>query len=177
MLVAVCMMAVFAVDASARGPGGKGERGDGDSGLGVPRGKWWNRTEIVQTVGITDEQVKKIENMYTAYRKDAVNLRAKMELVEIDLEQAMDAKEFNYDNAKKLVFKYNDYRSDLKKEKMVMLLNIRKMLTSEQFDKLKASRGDKKGKKGDGHGHGDGMGRSGNGGEKGKMSPPPDHEE
>ena len=113
-----------------RGPGGP------EMHMGPDLGAWWKNSEIVKEVGISEQQVKLIEQKFLEHRLKLIDLRADVERQELKFQPLME--EDQPDEAK--VGAQLDLllaaRGRLEKANTLMMLGIRKVLTVEQWKKL-----------------------------------------
>jgi len=139
MLVAMLIVVAVAVPALVRAMPQGGKEGGG--GMQMPRGAWWQRAEIAKKVGLTDEQKDKIQKLATARRKGMIKLRAELELLEVDLDPLLEAEKLDEGAINKLVNQMEAVRAKIGKNRIDMLIQIRKVLTRDQYLKLKQIRG------------------------------------
>ncbi|MBT3182411.1 MAG: periplasmic heavy metal sensor [Deltaproteobacteria bacterium] len=142
VVVVVLVALIFSADAFARG----GERGE--MGGGGHRGKWWKDAEVVKTLNLTEKQVEGINKISSDERRGQIKVRSDLEILRIDMDDAMEAKELDSGKVNKLIDKYASLKAQHAKGRMKSLLEIRKLLTQEQYLKLKAMRPERGGKKG-----------------------------
>jgi Spy/CpxP family protein refolding chaperone len=117
-------------------PPGRG-RGADWKALHGPPGRWWNNPQIVQQVGVTTEQQKKLDDIYQQYRLKLIDSNAALDREEATLEPLVNADP--PDDAK--VIAQLDHvaqaRAELEKVNARMLWSLRRVLTSEQWKKLR----------------------------------------
>lgn len=106
--------------------------------MGPDLGTWWKSSEIVKELGISEQQVKQIEQKFLEHRLKLIDLRADVERQELKFQPLME--EDQPDEAK--VGAQLDLllaaRGRLEKANAMMMLAIRKVLTVEQWKKLEA---------------------------------------
>jgi len=148
---AICL--VFSGLAAAQGPGGPGHGGpmgfDGPppmAGFGGFHdhsfGEWWNMPGMAERLGITADQKQKMSGIYQEYKLKLIDLNANLQKQQVLLEPMIQADQ--PDQAKTLaqIDTVVQARADLEKENAHMLFAIRETLTPEQWQKLKAMRGE-----------------------------------
>lgn len=113
------------------GPQGMGGR----MGM-LPPGMWWERPETVQRLGLSADQVKRIDDIFQKSRLQLVDLKANLEKQNLMLEPLLNANPVDQANAMAQIDKVADARADLEKANAKMLLGIRSVLTPEQWTKL-----------------------------------------
>jgi Spy/CpxP family protein refolding chaperone len=177
------------------GPGGpdpaQGQQREGFGGPPMERtfhdkqfGRWWNNPEMAQKLGITDQQKKQMDDIFLQHRLKLIDLNATLDKQETLLHPMIEADQ--PDEAKILaqIDAVAQARAELEKANARMLFDIRKTLTPDQWQKLKAMRSehrdkmmmrDGRGGPGDRGGPGGQGGPGGpNGWHKGHRPPPPD---
>lgn len=99
-------------------------------------GKWWKNSELVQKVGVTDQQVQQMEQIFQNTRSRLIDLRANLEKAELELQPLMEADNPNESQIGAGIDRVAQARAALEKEHAMMLVGIRKVLTAEQWKKL-----------------------------------------
>jgi Spy/CpxP family protein refolding chaperone len=154
---------------------GHGEEGGGMHGgfHGLPHGLWWKNPMVVQQIGITPEQQKKMDDILQQSRLQLIDLKANVERQEVLLRPLLDANPPDTAQVLAQVDKLAQARADLEKANARMLLGIRTVLTPDQWTKLQARRAEAF------HNHMDGgngfrgrRGPDGQGGPGGEHHPP-----
>ncbi|WP_035957826.1 Spy/CpxP family protein refolding chaperone [Bryobacter aggregatus] len=135
---------------------GRGPMGFGvGKGLGGPRqldgpprggafggpGRWWTNPELLQRLGISEDQKARIMEVYQSSRLKLIDVTAALQKEEITLEPLIAADQ--PDQAKILlqIDKVAHARAEVEKANARMLLGIRAVLTKEQWTKLRAEHG------------------------------------
>lgn len=126
-------------------PGGDGQKMGGmrsgrmrwEGGMG-PMGMWWKNPEVVQRVGLTADQTKRMEDIFQSSRIKLIDLKANVERQEVVLEPLLDANPVDPRAATAQIGKVADARAELEKANAGMLLGIRSVLTPDQWTKLHA---------------------------------------
>ncbi len=147
----------FAQGFDGSGPGGPDpSQGPGGGGFGAPPmerafhdgrdghdghfGRWWNDPQMAQQLGITEQQKHQMDDIFLQHRLKLIDLNANLEKQEtllhpmIEVDQPDEAKILSQIDA------VAQARADLEKANARMLFDIRKTLTPEQWQKLKAMR-------------------------------------
>lgn len=127
--------------------GGRGDMRDGhgqmrDGGMGGgfhigPGGMWWKNPMVVQKVGLTAEQTKKMDDIFQQSRLQLIDLRADVQKQEVMLEPLLSASTLDSAKAMAQIDKVADARANLEKADAKMLLGIRGVLTPDQWTKLR----------------------------------------
>jgi len=105
----------------------------------VPDGKWWKRPRVAKEIGLTEDQSKKIEAIFVASRPRLIDLKADLEKKQFALSQAMENDAGRADIERKLEA-VEDARKELQKTRVLMLVDMKGVLSAEQWDRLKQMR-------------------------------------
>jgi len=108
----------------------------------LPHGLWWKNPALIQQIGITPEQQKKMDDILQQSRLQLVDLKANVERQEVLLQPMLDANPPDTPQVLAQIDKLVQARADLEKAQARMLLGIRTVLTPEQWTKLRNHRGE-----------------------------------
>ena len=114
--------------------------GEPMTALRGPAGRWWGNPELAQKLGITTDQQKKMDDILQQHRLRLVDLHATLDKEELILEPLVSADQPDETRILAQIDKVAQARADLEKANARMLLDIRRVLTQEQWQKLKAER-------------------------------------
>ncbi|HLK64045.1 MAG TPA: Spy/CpxP family protein refolding chaperone [Bryobacteraceae bacterium] len=106
---------------------------------GGGQGRWWSNPQTVEYLGLTADQVKKMDDIFQQHRIQLIDLNATVEKEEAILDPLVQADQ--PDDAKVLaqIDRVAQSRADLEKANSRMLWSVRRVLTQEQWKKLQAS--------------------------------------
>ena len=100
-------------------------------------GKWWKDSALMQNIGVSDEQVQKIEKIFQDHRLELIDLHAALEKQEAILEPLIEADQPDETQVIAQIGKVAQARATLEKSNAQMLLAIRRVLTVNQWKKLR----------------------------------------
>ena len=122
----------------------------------MPKGKWWKLDKIAEAVNLSPEQVKTIEKVFLEHKKHMIDAKATTGKEMVDLEAMFGAEDFDKDAVLKKIEKLVAAKGELQKTKMMFFVEIRSILSKEQFkglqkkkEELREMRRSKKGRGGD----------------------------
>lgn len=150
ILASMTLMVVPALMAQQNGPLAAHEHGNpelrgpehGIHGGGfLLHGPWWRNPDLAAKVGLSAEQTKKIDQIFTDSKLQLIQMHAALEEEQVRLDAALNATPFDRSRAEVSIDKSADLRAELEKADAKMLLNIRTVLTPEQWTKLHELRG------------------------------------
>jgi Spy/CpxP family protein refolding chaperone len=91
----------------------------------------------MQKIGVSDEQVQKIEKIFQDHRLQLIDLHAALEKQEAILEPLVEADQPDEAQVVAQIDKVAQARANLEKSNAQMLLAIRRVLTLDQWKKLR----------------------------------------
>lgn len=116
------------------GPGmGRGPFGHGH---GVP-GAWWRDSELARELKLSDQQMKQLESTFSDYRMKLIDLRANVEREEAKLEPIVNADQVNESQFSSQLDALIAARTKLEKSNAMMAMELRKVLTVDQWKQLR----------------------------------------
>ena len=105
--------------------------------VAAPGRKWWKDSALMQKIGVSDEQVQKIEKIFQDHRLQLIDLHAALEKQEAILEPLVEADQPDETQVIAQIDKVAQARASLEKSNAQMLLAIRRVLTVDQWKKLR----------------------------------------
>jgi Spy/CpxP family protein refolding chaperone len=99
---------------------------------------WWKNPGLVQRIGLSAEQTKKMDDMFQQSRLQLVDLKANLEKQNLMLEPMLSANPVDQARTLAQIDKVAQARADLEKANAKMLLGIRAVLTPDQWTKLQS---------------------------------------
>jgi Spy/CpxP family protein refolding chaperone len=104
---------------------------------GSDLGAWWKDSEIVRQLQLSDAQVSQIEQTFLSTRLKLIDLRADVERQETLLQPLVDADQMDEAKISAQLDQVLAARNRLEKTSSMMMFDIRKVLTVEQWRKLR----------------------------------------
>ena len=105
-----------------------------------PDERWWDNPQRAQALGVTPEQRKKMDSIFEASRLQLVDAMASLEKAEIQMEPLMSADQPDEKAVLAQIDRVAQSRAELEKSHARLLLDLRAVLTRDQWIKLKAER-------------------------------------
>ena len=103
-----------------------------------PRGRWWNNPEVVQKLGLSTDQQKKMDDIFLQSRLKLIEQHAAVEKEEAILEPLLSAEQPDETRILAQIDKVAQARAELEKANARMLLGLRSVLTTAQWKTLQA---------------------------------------
>jgi Spy/CpxP family protein refolding chaperone len=120
----------------ATGPMGEGTMGP--TRFGPRLGAWWKNSEIVSRLQLSQEQVNKVSQTYLEHKLKLIDLQADLDKQELRLQPLMDIDLPDANKVGAQIDLITAARGKLEKENAMMMLDIRRWLSVEQWKKLKS---------------------------------------
>ena len=98
--------------------------------------KWWKNPEIVAELKLTTDQVNRIENVFSSYKRRIVSLDSELGEKEKKLKNAIKDPNSTKEEVLRLSDEVEGIKGELRKLEVTMYLEIREVLTPDQRDKL-----------------------------------------
>ena len=102
--------------------------------------RWWKNAEVVKTIGLSDPQLQKIEQIFLDSRMKLVDIHATLQKEEIKLEPLLEADNPDEGAVLASIDRIAAARANLEKANAQMAFAIRRVLTPEQWKQLRAMR-------------------------------------
>jgi Spy/CpxP family protein refolding chaperone len=102
----------------------------------LPPGKWWENPRMVDHIGLTNEQQGQIREIVFAYARRMIDLKADVDKAGLDLANSVDQQEFDPTPVRAAYAVFQTARHKLEIERFEMLLEVRQVLTYEQWRKI-----------------------------------------
>lgn len=108
--------------------------------MGRGMGAWWKNPELAQKVGLSDDQTQQLEKISYQSKLQMIDLRATLEKEQLNLHQQLESDQPNEDSVLGQVDKVAEARAAIEKARVQTMLATRKVLTPDQWKKLRAAR-------------------------------------
>jgi Spy/CpxP family protein refolding chaperone len=100
--------------------------------------RWWRAPQMVEKLGLTQDQQKKMDDVFQQNRLKLIDLTASLDKEEAILEPLVSAEQPDADKIRAQISRLADARSELEKANANMLLGLRLLLTPDQWRVLQA---------------------------------------
>jgi Spy/CpxP family protein refolding chaperone len=106
--------------------------------VGLPVGRWWERPQVAEKLGLSTEQQQKLEAVTIEHAKSMIDMKAAVQKAEIDLRSAADVVPFDAKTVRQLFAALQQARTKLETERFDLLVRQREIITQEQWKTLRA---------------------------------------
>ena len=105
---------------------------------GAPPGRWWMDPALVQRLGLTADQQKRIDTLFQQNRLKLIDLSAGVQKEEATLEPLLEADRPDESQVLAQIDRVAQARAELEKANARMLLGFRSVLTLDQWKRLES---------------------------------------
>jgi hypothetical protein len=103
----------------------------------LPPGRWWHRQDIVSSLAMSEEQQSRLDSIFAAAANDLIDAKGDVEKAEIALHSELEQPQLNRENIRKVVARLNDARSRKFAREVMMLVDMRAVLSDQQWTQLR----------------------------------------
>jgi Spy/CpxP family protein refolding chaperone len=100
-------------------------------------GKWWNNPRIIQDLGLSPQQIQKLESIFLENRKLLIDLRAEHDKQQIDLDALISRPISDEGIIRAKVDQLYKAKAEVEKVTLLMRIRSRDVLTTEQQVRFK----------------------------------------
>jgi Spy/CpxP family protein refolding chaperone len=101
----------------------------------LPEGKWWKHPRVAAEINLTPDQVREMDDIFARARPQLVDAKAEFEKRQGELQDAIDANADRREISARIEA-VEAARSELQKTRILMVLDMRRTLKPEQWDRL-----------------------------------------
>lgn len=103
----------------------------------LPPGKWWQRPELVRELELTAEQQQRLDEVFRSAAIDLIDAKAAVEKLQIALRGEIDRPQLRADELRRIAGRLSAARGALFERELMMLVEMRGVLTEAQWNKLR----------------------------------------
>src|SRR5436309_6365164 len=104
-------------------------------------GKWWQNSDIAKKLQLSDDQISQLDQTFYDHKVKLIDFGAEMEKQDLKLQSLLDADVPNEGQVEAQVDQVLAARGKLEREYTLMNLDLRKVLSLDQWRQLKSARG------------------------------------
>lgn len=102
------------------------------------KGRWWSNPQTAEMLGLTADQLKKMDDIFQQHRLKLIDLNASLEKEEAILEPLVGTDQPDDNKVVAQIDRVAQARAELEKANSRMLWSVRRVLTPEQWKKLQS---------------------------------------
>ena len=107
------------------------------TGQTVPSSKWWKDPDIVKQLNLTSGEVKQFDKLFVKSRRRLIELKNHVEKEQFEYQTLMESQNLDESAVNRQLKKLEEARSNLNSERSRFLVEVRKILGRDRFQKLK----------------------------------------
>ncbi|MCB2170665.1 MAG: periplasmic heavy metal sensor [Deltaproteobacteria bacterium] len=105
-------------------------------GQTMPSGKWWKDPEFIKELRLTSGDDKKLDKLFVKYRRRMIDLTNRVEKEQFEYQNLMEAPKLDEAAVNRQLQKLEEARTELYAEKNRFVVEVRKILGRDRFQKL-----------------------------------------
>ena len=105
--------------------------------INLPPGKWWRRAEVINFLSLSAEQQDRLEDVFSKSAAELIDLRGEVEKQSIALRAALDRPQLDREQVQRIAQRLNDARGRQFQRELMMLVDMRGVLTDPQWDRMR----------------------------------------
>ena len=102
-----------------------------------PSGKWWYDPGIKAELKLQDGEIKRLDRLFNQSRRRLIDLKNKVEKAQFDYQRLMEAEPLDEKAVNRQFAQLEKARSQLASERSRFLVEVRKILGHQRFQRLK----------------------------------------
>jgi len=103
----------------------------------MPPGKWWQRPEIVQELGLTSEQQDKLDEIFRTAANGLIDAKGDVEKLQVALRGELDRAQIRRAEVLRIAGQLSDARGRLFERELTMLMDMRGVLSDQQWNRVR----------------------------------------
>jgi len=104
----------------------------------LPHGQWWHRPDFAQNLGLTDEQKTRLDTIFRTSANDLIDLKGEVEKASVVVHGELDQPQISRDALHRAAARLSEAQGKLFDRELMMLVDMRGVLTNEQWSKLRS---------------------------------------
>jgi Spy/CpxP family protein refolding chaperone len=106
-------------------------------GAGLPPGKWWRRPQVAQRLQLTADQQNRLDEVFRKSAPDLIDMKADVEKAMLELRNQLEQPQLNREMIQTAGARVNGARGRLFERELMMLVDMRGVLTQEQWSRVR----------------------------------------
>ncbi|QTA90668.1 hypothetical protein [Desulfonema magnum] len=112
--------------------------GSAMGGLTIPGGKWWRMPKMAKELALSSVEQARLDKLFMENRRKMIDLKSTVSKEKLELEEILDKKNINESGCMSRFLKLQDANKNLAAERFKYLLEVRKLLGIDRYQKLTA---------------------------------------
>jgi Spy/CpxP family protein refolding chaperone len=103
----------------------------------LPPGKWWRRPEIARSLTLTAEQQTRLDEIFRKYADTLIDTKADVDKLQVSLRGELERSTLRRAEIQKIAERLNEARGKLFETELMMLVDMRAVLSDAQWDQMR----------------------------------------
>ena len=108
-------------------------------GQDIPSGKWWYNQTVVQNLGLTQSEIRQIDQLYVDSHRRLIELKNAVEREQFELDTLLSKKTVDDAKVRQQFKRLESARTDLADERLRFVIGVREIIGADRFQQLKTS--------------------------------------
>jgi hypothetical protein len=104
---------------------------------GLPPGKWWERPDVVQKIGLTAQQREQLDKIFHTSAAELIDLRGEVQKRSIDLRAQLDQQQLSKPSIQVVATRLSEARGRLFQRELMMFVDMRSVLSVDQWNRFR----------------------------------------
>ncbi len=106
-------------------------------GKDMPLGKWWHNPRVSEQLNLNEEQKRKLDEIFVESRRKLIDLKSSVEKEQFELENLLESEMLDEAAVMEQFKRLEKARVNLNTERFNFILEVRKTIGLERFQRLK----------------------------------------
>lgn len=101
-----------------------------------PQGRWWRDAKVAKALNLTDGEIQRLENAWNQSKMRMIKLKSQVEAEQFKLQALLEKNNLDEAAVKAQNRKLEQARTQLANERTAFVVEVRKIIGSQRFQKL-----------------------------------------
>jgi Spy/CpxP family protein refolding chaperone len=111
-----------------------------------PSGRWWRSSQVAKQLQLTSDEIQRLETAYNQSRRSIIKQKGRVEAEQFELQTMVENRNVDGQAIKAQHRKLENARSDLAASKFNFVVEARKIIGHDRFQRLLKMQSGRKGK-------------------------------
>jgi hypothetical protein len=104
----------------------------------LPPGKWWRRPDVAKKLELTTQQQERLDIVFRDAANELIDIKAEVEKRQLALRTELEKTQLSRQDISAIAAKLNDARGRLFARELMMLVDMRAVLSDAQWTRLRS---------------------------------------
>lgn len=105
----------------------------------IPSGKWWYNQKVVQSLNLTQDEIRQLDQLYVDSHRKLIELKNTVEREQFELDALLGKKTVDDAKVRQQFKRLESARTDLADERLRFVIRVREIIGADRFQQLKTS--------------------------------------